>query len=176
MTADDIKHAARMSGFDDCRIAAARKAAHAREFHEWLADGCHGDMAWMARDPRQRSDPRLVLENCRSVICLALGYYPGESPERGSPGYRIARYAWNEDYHDIIRGKLRALDELLQQAGGTQRTFTDTGPVLERDFAGDSGLGWNGKSTVQIHRKLGTWFFLAEILTTLELKIGRAHV
>jgi epoxyqueuosine reductase len=170
MTPDDIKRTARMLGFDECRIAAAREATHAREFGEWLADGSHGDMAWMGRDPRQRGDPRLVLDGCRSVICLALNYYPGGSPDARGTGYRIARYAWNEDYHDIIRGKLRAFDELLQQAGGAQRTFTDTGPVLERDFASDSGLGWNGKSTVQIHRTLGTWFFLAEILTTLELE------
>ena len=142
---------------------------HSHEFHQWLADGCHGDMAWMERDPSRRSDPGLVLDDCRSVICLALGYYPGDLPAGGHPGYRVARYAWNEDYHDLIWEKLNSFDKFLQQAGGRQRTFTDTGPILERDFASVSGLGWNGKSTMQIHRKLGTWFFLAEILTTLEL-------
>jgi len=172
MTPDAIKGIARTLGFDDCRIAAAREATHAREFGDWLADGCHADMTWMERDPTQRGDPRLVLDDCRSVICLAMNYYPGESAPAvhgGDPGYRIARYAWNEDYHAMIWEKLRTFDEALQKSGGRQRTFTDTGPVLERDFASDSGLGWNGKSTVQIHRKLGTWFFLAEILTTLEL-------
>ena len=173
MTPDEIKRAARSMGFDDCRIAPAGEAAHAKAYAMWLADGCHGDMAWMERDPRQRSDPRLVLDDCRSVICLAMNYYPGEVPtaeEAAGPGYRVARYAWNEDYHDIIWEKLREFDAMLRQAGGSQRTFTDTGPVLERDFASASGLGWNGKSTVQIHPKLGTWFFLAEILTTLDLE------
>ena len=88
----------------------------------------------------------------------------------GHPGgYRIARYAWNDDYHDLIERRLREFDARMQSLGGTQRFYVDTGPVLERDFASDAGLGWNGKSTLQIHRRLGTWFFLAELLTTLDL-------
>lgn len=83
--------------------------------------------------------------------------------------YRIARYAWNNDYHDLIEKKLRSLSDFLTAHGGTQRPYVDTGPVLERDFASLAGLGWGGKSTMQIHRHLGTWFFLADILTTLEL-------
>ncbi|WP_395738033.1 tRNA epoxyqueuosine(34) reductase QueG [Prosthecobacter sp.] len=83
--------------------------------------------------------------------------------------YRVARYAWNNDYHDLIDTKLRLLTDFLTAHGGTQRPYVDTGPVLERDFATLSGLGWGGKSTMQIHRHLGTWFFLADILTTLEL-------
>ncbi len=83
---------------------------------------------------------------------------------------RIARYAWNNDYHDLIDKMLKAVNSFLESRGGTQRFYVDTGPVLERDFASESGLGWGGKSTMQIHRSLGTWFFLAEILTTLELE------
>ncbi|WP_395742383.1 tRNA epoxyqueuosine(34) reductase QueG [Prosthecobacter sp.] len=90
-------------------------------------------------------------------------------PPASSIQYRIARYAWNNDYHDLIEAKLRALSDFLTAHGGTQRPYVDTGPVLERDFATLSGLGWGGKSTMQIHRHLGTWFFLADILTTLEL-------
>lgn len=167
-----IKEWARELGFDDCRIARAGVATHARDFHEWLADGCHGGMGWMERDPERRSDPRRVLPGCRSLICLAMNYFPGESPfAEGQPGgYRIARYAWNDDYHELIESRLRELDLKLRSLGGTQKPYVDTGPVLERDFATDSGLGWNGKSTMQIHRRLGTWFFLAEILTTLELE------
>src|SRR5690606_23889941 len=81
----------------------------------------------------------------------------------------IARYAWGQDYHDIMLPKLRALCAWLDTHGGQHKPYVDTGPVLERDFATDAGLGWNGKSTMQIHRRLGTWFFLAEVLTTLEL-------
>lgn len=169
---DVIKEWARDLGFDDCRIARAGRAAHADVFQEWLADGRHAEMAWLARDPERRSDPRIVLPGCRALICLAMNYFPGGSPfPDGHPGgYRIARYAWNDDYHDLIEKRLRAFDEKLQSLGGMQKRYVDTGPVLERDFATDSGLGWNGKSTMQIHRRLGTWFFLAEILTTLELQ------
>jgi epoxyqueuosine reductase len=166
-----VKAIASALGFDDCRIATAQTADHAAEFHQWLADGCHGEMAWLERTPERRCDPRNVLPGCRSVICLALNYLPGSSPfSANSPGgFRIAKYAWNEDYHDLIEKRLGDFDTALQARGGTQRYYVDTGPVLERDFASAAGLGWNGKSTVQIHRSLGTWFFLAEILTTLEL-------
>lgn len=167
---DAVKAIARELGFDDCRIGAAREATHAENFREWIADGCHGDMAWLEKTPHRRCDPREVLPGCRAVICLALNYFPGEFPPAGDPGYRIARYSWNEDYHDVILKKLKDFDVELAKLGGTQRYYVDTGPVLERDFASDAGLGWNGKSTVQIHRRLGAWFFLAELLTTLDLE------
>lgn len=166
-----VKALATALGFDACRIAAAQEAPHAATFRQWLADGCHGGMAWLERTPDRRCDPREVLPGCRSVICLALNYYPGDSPFPATApgGFRIAKYAWNNDYHDQVEQKLREFDTALQARGGTQRRYVDTGPVLERDFASAAGLGWNGKSTLQIHRTLGTWFFLAEILTTLEL-------
>jgi epoxyqueuosine reductase len=202
---------ARALGFDDCRIAPAQPAAHRALFEQWLAEGKHGDMAWLARNPERRTDPTLVLPGARSVIVLALNYYQGGTPypsaplgggpswslnappsslttalptaspseiqhpassiqpPPSSPPYRIARYAWNNDYHDLIEAKLRTLADFLTAHGGTQRPYVDTGPVLERDFASESGLGWGGKSTMQIHRHLGTWFFLADILTTLDL-------
>ena len=158
-------------GFDDCRIARAGEASHAKAFHEWIAEGKNGGMAWLERTPERRCDPREVLPDCKSLVCLAMNYFPGRSPfPEGHPGgYRIARYAWNDDYHDLIERQLKEFDLRLQSLGGTQKPYVDTGPVLERDFATDAGLGWNGKSTMQIHRRLGTWFFLAEILTTLEL-------
>jgi epoxyqueuosine reductase len=168
---EQIKVWARDLGFDDCRIAEAKEASHANLFRDWVAEGKHGEMAWLERTPERRCDPREVLAGCKSVVCLALNYYPGRSPfpEAHEGGYRIARYAWNEDYHDLIQKQLSEFDLKLQTLGGTQRYYVDTGPVLERDFASDAGLGWNGKSTVQIHRKLGAWFFLAELLTTLDL-------
>jgi len=156
-------------GFDDCRIAPALPAKHRDLYAQWIADGKHGDMAWMARNVERRTDPRLVLPGARSVIVLALNYYQGFPPISPEPAFRIARYAWNDDYHDLVEKKLRELDAFLASHGGTQKPYVDTGPVLERDFASEAGLGWGGKSTVQIHRQLGTWFFLAEILTTLEL-------
>ncbi|MES2660099.1 MAG: tRNA epoxyqueuosine(34) reductase QueG [Verrucomicrobiota bacterium] len=168
---DQIKAWAAELGFDDCRIARAREASHADLFREWIAEGKHGEMAWLERTPERRCDPREVLPGCKSIVCLALNYYPGRSPfpDGQDGGYRIARYAWNDDYHDLIQKRLREFDVKLQTLGGTQRFYVDTGPVLERDFATDAGIGWNGKSTVQIHRHLGAWFFLAELLTTLDL-------
>ncbi len=161
-----IKTHAMELGFDDCRIARAQLATHASDYEAWLAADHHGDMQWMARDPARRSDPRQVLAGCQSIVCLALNYFPGDDAGKN---YRIARYAWNDDYHDLIEKRLAEFDAFMQSLGGTQRYYVDTGPILERDFATDAGLGWNGKSTVQIHRKLGTWFFLAELLTTLDL-------
>ncbi len=155
-------------GFSDCRIAAALPAAHREIYEQWVADGKYGDMAWMAKNTERRTDPRIVLPGAKSMVVFALNYYQGEKPSGPLEG-RIARYAWNEDYHDLIEKKLAAINTFLESKGGTQRYYVDTGPVLERDFASEAGLGWNGKSTMQIHRSLGTWFFLAEILTTLEL-------
>lgn len=170
MSPAEIKSAlvakARSLGFDDCRVAPALPAAHRDLYEQWIAEGKHGDMAWMARNIERRTDPRIVLPGAQSVIVLALNYYQGSGPQTG---WRIARYAWNDDYHDLIEKKLRELDAFLISQGGTQKPYVDTGPVLERDFASEAGLGWGGKSTMQIHRQLGTWFFLADILTTLDL-------
>ncbi len=164
---DGIRRLAGELGFDECRVARAGEARHADAFRDWLAAGMHGDMAWMERSPERRCDPREVLPGCRSVVCLALNYFPGDHPPTG---WKIARYAWNDDYHDLVEKRLKRLNAAMEELGGRQRYYVDTGPVLERDFATDAGLGWSGKSTVQIHRRLGTWFFLAELLTTLELE------
>ena len=154
-------------GFEACRIAPARAPRYAAEFRDWLRTGAAGEMAWLERGEEKRADPSLVLPGARSVIVLALNYWQGEtaSPPRG----RIARYAWGADYHDVMLEKLRKLDEFLQESRGVQKCYVDTGPVLERDFAAEAGVGWHGKSTMLVDPQLGTWFFLGEILTTLEL-------
>ncbi len=158
---------ARSLGFAECRIAAARPAAHRELYEQWVAEGKYGDMAWMARNLDRRTDPRIVVPGAQSVIVLALSYFQGSSAPDAA--FKIARYAWNDDYHDLIEPKLAALARFLSSHGGQQRCYVDTGPVLERDFASESGLGWNGKSTMQLSRSLGTWFFLADIITTLAL-------
>ena len=168
VTKANVRFVARKLGFDDCRVAAATRAPHADNYIQWVEEGHAGDMGWLERNLDRRCDPREVLPGCQSVISLALNYLPAKEQPRSD--YRIARYSWNDDYHDLIEDKLKDLDLALQDMGGTQRYYVDTGPVLERDFASASGLGWNGKSTVQIHRRLGTWFFLAELLTTLDLE------
>ena len=163
----NVRFVARQLGFDDCRIAAATRAPHADHYIQWIEEGHAGDMGWLEKNVERRCDPREVLPGCKSIVSLALNYLPAKKQPRSD--YRIARYSWNDDYHDLIQEKLKDLDLAMQDMGGLQRYYVDTGPILERDFASASGLGWNGKSTVQIHRKLGTWFFLAELLTTLDL-------
>lgn len=167
----NIQRIASELGFDDCRVSKACEAAHAAEYRKWIADGCAGDMQWLERGVDRRVDPTQVVEGACSVISLAVNYFPGE--DEPDVDYRIARYAWNEDYHDIIESKLKDLNEAMLEMGGVQRFYTDTGPVLERDFATSSGLGWNGKSCVQIHKGMGTWFFLAELITTLDLPVDQ---
>ena len=122
----------------------------------------------MERNAERRMNPELVLPGAKSVIVLALNYWQGEGEGQGVQ-QRIARYAWNEDYHDFIAPKLQQIDAFLQAHGGVQRGYADTGPVLERDFAALAGVGWQGKSTMLIHPELGAWFFLAEVFTTLDL-------
>lgn len=156
-------------GFDDVRVAKATQARHADVYFDWVEAGKHGEMAWMAKDPVRRSDPRLVVEGAKSVLVLATNYFQGGEPPVGLEA-RIARYAWNNDYHDLIDKRLKILRAHMESLGGNQRLYVDTGPVLERDFANEAGMGWNGKSTMQIHRKLGTWYFLSTVITTLDLE------
>ncbi len=157
---------AREIGFDDCRIAPAEAPAHAAALREWLDTGAAADMDWIERGSAKRADPQLVLAGAKSVVVLAMNYWQGGT--MGNQG-RIARYAWGDDYHELMERKLEELNLFLEAAGGRQRSYVDTGPVLERDFAAAAGLGWHGKSTMLLNRSLGTWFFLAEIFTTLEL-------
>jgi epoxyqueuosine reductase len=163
-------------GFAACRVARCGVPPHAREFGEWLDDGRHGEMAWMERNRERRGDPQAVLPGARSVVVVAMNYWQGEgsrppaSDGSDLSGGVIARYAWGDDYHDIIEAKLDELDRFLTARGGGQKRYVDTGPVLERDFAALAGVGWQGKSTMLISPKLGGWFFLAELLTTLDLE------
>ena len=168
-------------GFDSCRIAACNPPAHAHEFIDWLNDGAHGEMHYMSRGQDKRRDPQKILPGARSIIVLALNYYQGaaagvspaleKAAGTAAPATkgRIARYAWGGDYHGVIEAKLDQVDKFLHEFGGEQKCYVDTGPILERDFAAEAGIGWHGKSTMLINEKLGTWFFLAEILTTLKL-------
>src|SRR5438105_2422876 len=173
---------AQQIGFDSCRIAACTAPTYATEFREWLRDGAYGEMHYMGRGEEKRCDPEKVLLGAQSIILLALNYFQGNAVHPPSQGFgvastaaatvktgRIARYAWGDDYHDVIAAKLDEIDQFLRDFGGDQKCYVDTGPILERDHAAQAGIGWHGKSTMLIDERLGTWFFLAEIVTTLEL-------
>lgn len=158
-------------GFDSCRVATCAPPPHANEFRDWLRDGAAGEMGYMSRGEEKRCDPEKILPGARSIVVLALNYFQGGQSRHSqtTTGGRIARYAWGEDYHDLIEAKLKKVDNFLREFGGEQKCYVDTGPILERDYAAQAGIGWHGKSTMLLDQRLGTWFFLAEVLTTLEL-------
>jgi epoxyqueuosine reductase len=168
-----IQQRARELGFDDCRVATAAPPATAPQFERWLASQHHGEMAYLERNAYKRIDPQQVLANAKSVISLAASYGSSkptvENPRH--PGI-VARYAHYADYHDIIGEQLKSLTEFVNGLGveGTRSLwYVDTGPLLERDLAQRAGIGFVGKHTNVISRRLGNWIFLAEIITTLEL-------
>lgn len=176
-----IVQRARELGFDDCRVTTAAPPPHAAEFEQWLAQRNHGEMEYLARNAHKRVDPQLVLAEAKSLITLAVSYAgagAGSEPQRAaayaadSPRGVIARYARHADYHEVIGEQLRQLTKFVNQLGGhgtRSLWYVDTGPFLERDLAQRAGLGFTGKHTNLISRRLGNWIFLAEIITTLEL-------
>lgn len=155
-------------GFDYAGVAEVGMASGADAFLKWREAGFHADMEWLVRNEEKRVDARKVMPEAQAVIVLGMSYYsPGRTLEQDVG--RFARYAWGDDYHEVLEQKLKDLDETLQVYGGMQRYYTDTGPILERDWAQEAVLGWQGKSGLLIHRGVGSYTFLAVILTTLEL-------
>jgi epoxyqueuosine reductase len=163
----DFVQAALAHGFAAVGFTEATRAPHADAFETWIANGCHGEMKWLERSPERRSDPRNVLPDAQTIIALATAYR--QDDEAPPPG-RVASYALNLDYHELLEPRLRALETRLAALGGTQRSYVDTGPILERDFAARAGLGWQGKSTMLISEDLGAFFFLSTIVTTLRIE------
>jgi epoxyqueuosine reductase len=168
-----IRERALQLGFDACQFTTAQPPDSAAQFQRWLQAGRHGQMTYLERNASKRIEPSQVLAAARSIITLAVSY-AGEEPGPAGPGPvgEIARYARFSDYHDVVGARLKSLTDWLNQLGGGQTRslwYVDTGPLLERDLAQRAGLGFIGKHTNLISRKLGNWFFLAEIITTLEL-------
>ena len=171
-----IKEKAYDLGFDLIGVAPAERAPHAEAYRRWLAQGHHAEMYWLARDPQRRENPTAVISGVRSVIVVGLSYFvvnpPSEvwnDPSRG----RIARYAWGFDYHQVLLPRLRELGDFVETEVGqplNQRSYVDTGPVLERDLAAQAGLGFIGKNTLLISPRMGSYFFLGEILVDMELE------
>src|SRR5205807_9994394 len=126
-------------GFDSCRVVLSALTENANEFSEGLRDGAAGEMGYRERGEEKRRDPEKVLPGMSSIIVLATNYFQGIAPDAPAPTGtrrgRMARYAWGEDYHDVIEGKLSKIDAFLRGCGGTQKCYVDTGPILERDHA-----------------------------------------
>jgi epoxyqueuosine reductase len=176
VTPADIKARAAELGFDLCGIAPAGDFKELAFFPEWLARGYAGEMEYLHRSAPRRADVRAVMPSARSVIALATVYNTDRpySTEVADPAAAlIARYAWGDDYHDVIQARMDALVAWMRERGGLEfeaRAYVDTGPVQERVYAQYAGLGWIGKNTCVINPEMGSWLFLSEIICSLPLE------
>lgn len=173
--AEFIKHAALETGFDACGIAKAERLEEdVPRLHRWLQRGMHGEMGYMERNIEKRTDPRLLAEECRSVVVTLTNYYPTRRQPANAP--RISKYAYaREDYHTVIKRQLLALEcKITAQFGadcfptGRQHRFVDSAPVLERRWAERAGLGWIGKNKMLINPTLGSFCFIGILLLNRE--------
>lgn len=171
-----IKTWGRELGFQQIGIADTELRQHEKRLQTWLAEGRHGEMAWMAEHGNKRSRPAELLPGTLRVISARMDYLPGDTRQtklltQGDKAY-LARYALGRDYHKLIRKRLGKLADKIAEAvdcDPRQRPFVDSAPVLERAIAEKAGLGWIGKSSMLINSKAGSWFFLGELFTTLPL-------
>ena len=175
---EDLRADALALGFLQVGFAPAEAPAHADAYAEWLRQGAHAEMGWLAREDsvRRRLNPREALPGCRTLVMVSLGY--AGMPESRTAGARedparalVARYAAGRDYHLEFEERLARLASLVQARwpGTTATPYVDYGPVLERDHAQRAGLGWIGKNTMLIHPTFGSWILLGELLTTAEI-------
>lgn len=176
LTRDGVLAQARAAGFDLCGIARADRHPRLARLASWIADGRAGDMTYLADSLDERLDPAHVLPTVRSIVSVAVVYNTRPVERPAAPGTEgaavISRYAWGDDYHDVMRTRLRALlASMAAQAGPGFEAFScvDNGPVQERVFAEQAGLGWIGKNTCVINPELGSWLFLGEILCNADL-------
>ena len=165
-----IKKSAKNLGFLSCGISKAEfLEEEAPRFEKWLNEQKHGQMAYMENHYDKRLDPRLLFPGDKSVVSLLLNYYTDEHQVEGAP--KISKYAYGTDYHFVIKEKLKQLFQILQEEIGeiNGRVFVDSAPVMDKAWAGRSGLGWMGKNTNLINKKVGSFFFIAEMILDLKL-------
>ena len=167
-----VKSLSKELGFDYCGISkAVFLEEEAPRLEEWLKKGYQGKMTYMDNHFDKRLDPRLLVEGAKSVVSLVFNYYPDEI-QKDEQAPKLAKYAYGEDYHFIIKDKLKEfLDRIQEEIGEVGgRVFVDSAPVLDKAWAKKSGLGWVGKNTNLIHPKSGSFFFIAELILDLELE------
>ncbi|WP_337927139.1 MULTISPECIES: tRNA epoxyqueuosine(34) reductase QueG [unclassified Xanthobacter] len=174
-----ITDLARAEGFEAIGIADPRRVRPAGDrLGQWVASGAHGEMGWMAETLERRADPLTLWADMRSVVMLGLNYGPATDPRAAladAATGAISVYARGEDYHEVIKPKLKRIARALLAAagGGDVKVFVDTAPLMEKPLAMDAGLGWQGKHTNLVSRDFGSWLFLGAIATTLELPFNR---
>jgi epoxyqueuosine reductase len=174
----EIKRGASDLGFAQCGICPAVSPAGAARMADWLAAGYGGQMHYLAERQAAYRDPNRVLDGVRSIVMLTVNYRTTEPILPAEGQGRVSRYAWGEvDYHDFIHDRLESLGECLIAAAPEARVrgVVDTAPLLEREFAQLAGLGWIGKNTLLLNRSEGSWFFLAALLTDVELAYDAPH-
>lgn len=166
---EEIKQYAHSLGFDACGISRARDSEQEANYMKWLSEECHADMGYLERNIEKRLDPRLLVEGAKSIISVALNYYPHQTLPQDVP--QFAYYAYGEDYHYVVRGKLKQLFDFIKtrfpETSG--RYFSDSAPVLERFWAAQAGIGFVGKNTLLIIPGKGSYFFLGELIVDIEL-------
>ena len=171
--ADRAKALARKAGFELVGIAKPDAPRHLSRFAEWIGRGFAGEMAYLVDQGEKRGDLAATFPWARSIVCVGLQYDTPHSYSTEAPEGRawISRYAWGDDYHDVVRVRLERLrEDLIADLGAREtRVYVDTGPVAERAFAAAAGLGAWGKNTCLLHPEHGSWFFLGEVITDLEM-------
>lgn len=167
---------AKAQGFALCGIASAEASQYADQLKQWLADGKHGSMDYLANHADIRTDPGKLVDGAASVIVVADAYHVAQTPNtKPQPPYatgRVAKYAWGDDYHKVLKKRLHNVCNALQaqHPGHIYRATTDTAPIFERELATRAGMGWTGKHTLMIHPRFGSYFLLGTIVTTLPLQ------
>jgi epoxyqueuosine reductase len=170
-----IKAESKRLGFLSCGISKAEfLEEEAPRLESWLNKNHHGQMAYMENHFDKRLNPKLLVDDCKSVISLLLNYFPSE--EQNSYSYKISKYAYGQDYHFVIKEKLKELLNTIQSKIGdvSGRAFVDSAPVLDKAWAAKSGLGWIGKNSNLITQKVGSFYFIAELIIDLELEYDYA--
>jgi epoxyqueuosine reductase len=172
-SADTLKAWALEAGFDRAGVALLDRSEHGEAFDAWLAAGHQAGMRWLERRLEDRLDPSRLLPGAKTVLCVALRYFVSEDEEVGGDLWpRVARYARGDDYHDLMGRRLQALCARIAEAfpGTVTRSYVDTGPVLEREWAARAGVGAVGKNTNLLHPADGSYFLLGEVLLGLDLE------
>lgn len=176
---EQIKLKAVEIGFHKIGVARAQPLREeGARLKTWLGENFHGEMQWMEREPEKRADPNLIFPDAKSVVVVALNYYTPHEHEEDDDKGKISRYAWGDDYHDVLKEKLRELfafvKSLDERADG--KICVDTAPVMDKAWASRAGLGWIGKHSNLITKEYGSWVFLGEILLNLELEYASETV
>ena len=175
----EVKRRALELGFDKVGVVRALPLDEERaRLEEWLARGLHAEMAWMARGVERRTDPREFLPGARTVVAVALNYFTPHEHTHDARAGKISRYAWGDDYHDVLGEKLSALLAYIQELapGARGKLCVDAQPAMDKAWAVRAGLGWIGKHTNLITRELGSWVFLGELVLDIELEYDTARV